>query len=71
MRIKWEEGVTNWAQDRDGCLNNVTRKFGTKMKEGGWVEVRLAISVSARVVQSRMSVRENSVQPEICQQIFV
>jgi hypothetical protein len=26
--------VTNWAQDRDGCLNNVTRKFGMKMKEG-------------------------------------
>jgi len=25
--------VTNWAQGRDGCLNNVTRKFGMKMKE--------------------------------------
>ena len=30
--------VTNWAQGRDGCLNNVTRKFGMKMKErkGNW-----------------------------------
>lgn len=25
--------MTNWAQGRGGCLNNVTRKFGMKMKE--------------------------------------
>jgi hypothetical protein len=50
MRIKWEERVTNWAQGRDGCLNNVTRKFGMRMKERKGVEGRLAISVSARVV---------------------
>lgn len=63
--------MTNWAQDRDGCLNNVTRKFGMKMKKGEGVQKRLAISVSARVVQSRMSVREDVVHPEIFRQIFV
>jgi hypothetical protein len=48
-----EGWVTNWAQDRDGCLNNVTRKFGVRKKERRGLEGRLAIRVSARAVQSK------------------
>lgn len=62
--------MTNWAQARDGCLNNVTRKFGIRMKERRGVEGRLAIRVSARVVQSKMSDRETPSIQNLCRHIF-